>query len=103
MSAAQVALFAAAIVAPTAPLWTRIDERPWTKTNARWLHRDGWRLEHCGHPTALTPWLLTSPDGLVILTGAHHSGDPSHGTAWPNLRQAFDYVAFVTRAKDGAR
>jgi putative DNA-invertase from lambdoid prophage Rac len=72
--------------------WKRIDRKPWTKLNARWQHARGWTLHHCGHPTANTPWDLHDAKGARHLTGALR-GDKKHGTAWPNLASAMDYVA----------
>ena len=72
--------------------WTRMDPRPWSKCSARWRHRDGWRLEHCGHPTALYPWSLYDPRGRCIGTGAKH-GDPDMGGAWPSIYEASLFVA----------
>lgn len=76
--------------------WTRVDPRPWSKCEARWSHVAGWRLEHCGHPTALWPWQLFAPTGELVLTGAALSGNPRHGRAWPNLATATAYVREVT-------
>ncbi|HKD62356.1 MAG TPA: hypothetical protein VKB47_17970 [Terracidiphilus sp.] len=69
--------------------------------HARYAHRDGWMLEHCGHATALTPWILRDRDGRMILTGAagEHK-NPEFGTAWPTLRAATDYVATITMKID---
>jgi hypothetical protein len=74
--------------------WTRIDRRPWKKTNATWLHRSDWRLQHCGHPTALHPWMLFDPTGRMILTGAGHPPAfyPEFGTCWDDLRSAVGFV-----------
>jgi hypothetical protein len=77
----------------------------WTKTGSRfdpgnfgrvYTHKDGWKISHCGHPTALWPYLLTDPDGRIILTGVLGSGNPAHGTAWPTVAQAVDFVATRT-------
>jgi len=57
-----------------------------------WLHRLGWILQHCGHPTANYPWELRDPSGHVVLTGAA-AGDPMTGRAWPTLASAAQYVA----------
>ena len=77
----------------TAHGWRRVDPRPWRKTAARWAHKSGWRLEHCGHPTALWPWMLISPAGEVVLSGVLYGRPPAHGTAWPDLRTAIEWVA----------
>lgn len=63
-----------------------------SKLDAKWGHWSGYRLEHCGHPTALTPWAMYDPRGAMILTGAV-SGNPAYGTAWPNLATAMHWVA----------
>ena len=68
--------------------WERIDPRPWRKCAARWARPDGWRLEHCGHPTALWPLALYAPDGLMHVA--------FNGRAWPSLSDAVAYV------RDGA-
>lgn len=74
--------------------WTRVDPRPWTKCRARWVHASGWKLNHCGHPTALRPWALYAPDGRMVLRGAEH-GDPTKGAAWERLDAAMALVARV--------
>lgn len=59
-----------------------------------YVHRAGWRIEHCGHPTALWPYLLLDPDGGIVLMGAAGPmRNPVYGTAWRTIRQAMDYVA----------
>jgi len=49
-----------------------------------YIHRAGWWLEHCGHPTALWPYLLRDPDGAAHLA--------PNGRAWPTVAAAVDYV-----------
>lgn len=73
------------------PGWRRTDDTG-QKCSAVWEHPTGWRLEHCGHPTALHPWLLIAPDGRVHKSGAV-SGDPDLGRAWDRLDEAMDYAA----------
>lgn len=73
--------------------WRRIDPRPWGKCAARWEHVDGWKLSHCGHPTALHPWELRAPDGVMVLTGVMNGGAWYHGTAWNTLDDAMQWVA----------
>jgi hypothetical protein len=75
--------------------WQRVDNRAAGKVGAEWRHRDGWRLEHCGHPTALWPWLLVSPAGDVHCTGGAYHDDPTVGFAWPTLAEAMTYVRRV--------
>lgn len=74
--------------------WTRIDAKPWTKLHARWRHKDGWELHHCGHPTANHPWALYDPQGLMHCTGAQRrfGFKPENGTAWDTLEDAMTYV-----------
>jgi hypothetical protein len=71
--------------------WTRTGGAPGDKSGAEWTHRAGWRLRHCGHPTAVTPWALFAPSGEMHCTGAR-AGNPKLGTAWPDLRSAVEYV-----------
>ena len=81
--------------------WSRIDGRG-GKLSAVWLHDTGWRLVHCGHPTALTPWDLRAPDGEQIRSGAQY-GNADFGTAWPDLASAMIYVGRATGyARNGA-
>jgi len=72
--------------------WRRVDPRPWISLRARWVHVDGWRLEHCGHPTANWPWALYDPRGAMVRTGALQ-GHPERGLAWRTLTHAMGFVA----------
>lgn len=72
--------------------WTRVDPRPWSKVNARWVHRGGWTLEHCGHPTALRPWILTAPDGGEVRTGVRVGQPRDFGTTWERLAPVVEWV-----------
>jgi len=58
----------------------------------KYVHRNGWTISHCGHPTALWPYVLEDPDGRMILTGAAVSGRADYGVAWPTVASAVDYV-----------
>jgi len=60
---------------------TRIAGPSGDKCGAVWLHRAGWRVEHCGHPTAHFPYLVVSPDGT-----AHKN--PQTGRAFRHLKTA---------------
>lgn len=62
-----------------------------------YTHKDGWKISHCGHPTAIWPYLLTDPAGRIILTGARVGNPPNFGTAWPTVAEAVDYVATQTK------
>lgn len=66
-----------------------------------YTHKDGWKIEHCGHPTANWPYLLIDPAGRWILTGAAFGNSPEFGTAWPTVASAVEYVATQTQ-KGGA-
>lgn len=79
--------------------WVK-EQRPASWGSAAWrsswvyIHREGWQLSHCGHPTALWPYLLISPNGRRVLTGAGGPcRNPEFGTAWPSVAQAIDFVA----------
>jgi hypothetical protein len=66
------------------------------KAGREYLHNDGWRIEHCGHPTALWPYLLIDPDGGIVLAGAAGPlRNPTYGTAWSTVRKAVEYVATI--------
>ena len=61
-----------------------------------YVHSSGWRIEHCGHPTALWPYLLIDPEGELVLMGAMGPlRNPTYGTAWSTVRKAVEYVANV--------
>ena len=65
-------------------------------------HASGWRIEHCGHPTALWPYLLLDPAGEIVLIGAGGPWrNPTFGTAWSTVSQAVEYVTQIglTRAE----
>lgn len=64
--------------------------------SANYQHRDGWNVNHCGHPTALWPWLLIDPDGDIVLMGARGPWrNPTYGTAWTSVEDAINYVAEI--------
>lgn len=75
--------------------WRRTDPEPRrSKCSAQYAHVDGWRLQHCGHQTAIHPWILRDPKGRPVLTGAaFEKRRPDYGTCWWNLEQATAYVA----------
>lgn len=61
-----------------------------------YAHVDGWKIQHCGHPTALWPYLLIDPAGEIVLMGAAGPlQNPTYGTAWSSVKQAVEYVANV--------
>jgi hypothetical protein len=52
------------------------------------LHESGWRVSHCGHPTALWPWAVYSPEGRLVTCG-----DEEHlGVAFRTLQMAKDFI-----------
>jgi len=46
--------------------WRRVDTAP-GKLSARYEGPRGYRIEHCGHPTANWPWALYSPKGELLV------------------------------------
>jgi hypothetical protein len=62
-----------------------------------YTHKDGWKIQHCGHPTALWPYLLIDPKGRAVLTGAAFGKPTFYGTAWPTVASAVDYVASLNK------
>lgn len=71
--------------------WARVDGGS-GKCSAEYRHTSGWRLQHCGHPTANHPYLLIDPKGRAVLTGAKISGRADYGRAWDCLRYAVDFL-----------
>jgi hypothetical protein len=47
--------------------WRRIPGFNGGKCFARWVHRSGWEVHHCGHPTALFPYYVEAPDGRSFI------------------------------------
>lgn len=56
--------------------WTGYDKG----VGRRLVHSSGWIVRHCGHPTALYPWYLISPEGISY-TGRS-------GAAWTHQADA---------------
>lgn len=79
--------------------WERLTPAKWGKCAQQWQHRDGWYLEHCGHPTANYPWTLYDPQGNMHCTGGWE-GQPRNGVAWMTLGDAMTYVASVIRGRN---
>lgn len=80
--------------------WRRVTDVHLGKLSARYEHRDGWQIQHCGHPTANWPNLLIDPNGEWVLGGA--AGvykNPDYGRAWPTVRQAVDFVATIGKTR----
>lgn len=54
--------------------WRRLS-RPGDKCSALWLHEDsGWRVRHCGHPTANYPYYAVDPERPREPVGVHGRG-----------------------------
>jgi hypothetical protein len=71
----------APVATPETIAWRRTDKPPrvvW------WLGNTGYRVEQCGHPTALHPWMAYAPDGTMIW-------EP------PNKKYAYDDVVTAKR------
>jgi len=54
---------------PGRPHWRRLDGPG--KCAGHWRHASGWRVQHCGHPTANYPYTAFGPDGRRFHT---HNG-----------------------------
>ena len=66
------------------PGWTR-ESRPGDKLAGSWRHqRSGWRVRHCGHPTAIWPYHAEDERGRLVV---HASG-----RGFRNLAQALGAV-----------
>lgn len=49
--------------------WTRLtDPKRGTVAQAHIHEATGWKLVHCGHPTALYPWYLVDPEHPTVPT-----------------------------------
>jgi hypothetical protein len=66
--------------------WVRVDGGT-DKCGAHWRHVSGQTLVHCGHPTALRPWILHTPVGADEHVSTNALG--------PRLGDAFGYAAAV--------
>lgn len=61
----QLRLFPEARREPDPPAWRKIAGDPLGGKFVTYQHpASNWRIQHCGHPTALWPYYLISPDGL---------------------------------------
>jgi hypothetical protein len=72
--------------------WRRVDGGT-GKMGARYAHPAGYRIEHCGHPTALWPYALYGPDGQMILA--------PNGRAWRKV--VYAALEVERRINGGAR
>ena len=58
------------------PGWERLSVSD-NKCDQHWRHRaSGWRVQHCGHPTALYSVLLIDPEGFEVVS---HNGQAFGG------------------------
>ena len=56
------------------PGWTRLSDPKACTCYGRWLHNaSGWLVEHCGHPTALWPYLVVRPGKDPIIAPNGHA------------------------------
>lgn len=64
----------------------------WTATGKgvtrRYAHSSGWSVFHCGHPTALCPWAVVDPEGLLHTCGI----TCQHGRAFRFLNDAIAHA-----------
>jgi len=72
--------------APRRPRWERLSAAG-DKCGSHWRHTSGWEIRHCGHPTALWPYMLTDPAGVGHLA--------PNGRCWPSLNTAKEAAAFL--------
>ena len=68
--------------------WARIPGASGGSCGAEHNHASGYRVIHCGHPTALRPYYIESPDGKTILA--------PNGLAFPRLAEAKAAVEKLT-------
>lgn len=72
--------------------WRRVDDGV-GKLGARYALPSGWWIEHCGHPTALWPYLVYSPAGERVLA--------PNGRAWRSLELAAAEAMRREAGRDG--
>lgn len=51
-------------IEPALPAWERYPGASGGTCGEMWIHTSGWKVQHCGHPTANWPYYLESPEGL---------------------------------------
>jgi len=68
--------------------WERLSE-PGDKLSSCWRHTSGWVVLHCGHQTALWPYMALDPEqrGTYVMSAT--------GRGFANLGHAFDVLAAV--------
>lgn len=66
--------------------WTRLGETG--KMRGTHVHRDGFKIEHCGHMTANWPYTLEVPGEDTLVVGAN-------GKCWPTIGAAKAAVALL--------
>jgi hypothetical protein len=75
-----------------APEWTRERIDPWGAARVH-RHRDGYVVEHCGHPTALWPWIVWDPDRRPVERPAWAMGRGALN--WTKAREAKAHVELL--------
>lgn len=66
--------------------WARVENGRRGTCGSCYRHPAGYTIEHCGHPTALWPYMLTGPEGAALILAPN-------GRCWQNLRAAAAEVA----------
>lgn len=51
----------------TKPAWVRFNGASGGHCGAIFVHESGWKVIHCGHPTANFPYYLESPEGFSMV------------------------------------
>lgn len=57
-----------------APVWVRFNGASGGHCGAIHVHESGWKVIHCGHPTANWPYYTESPDGKESRIGLNGRG-----------------------------
>lgn len=87
---AQVEMFSEAL-APSVPVWRRLHGPKDASCQRGWLHRSGWVVQHCGHPTAIWPYTATDPDHPKLPTVDRHGrGFANFGRAKARIEMVLD-------------
>jgi len=68
--------------------WRHVDPtRVGDKCSTHLVHKDGWELHHCGHPTAIYGYYLVDPSGRQVLA--------ANGRGWMTQAAAMEHVRGV--------
>lgn len=78
------------------PGWRKISPAGLPTCFGAFKHENGCQVEHCGHPTAIWPYLLVTPDGRMLVA--------QNGRGFRNLTLAMEAAEAIPATNgDGLR